>query len=339
MISLRLAGAPLPDNMLAALRRAEVEQELNLPATCMVEVGSVNFNKEDWQGIDLSLARLGASMEVSFGEGQTPLFTGEVGEILADFSTESTVEFRGFDALYRLQFGTAQAVYEGLSDSGMAIRIARKNQLEASVDASPVKYPYVLQANQSDFAFLASRAARIHYELFVTGNTLHFRRSRAGQSAVMTLQWKEQLIGLSVRLRAVKQGSTVQAVGWDPKNKRPIVANVSSGPATLRMGGRETGYQLSTELAPSPVSAMDPEINDPEGARAVAEAAYVAGLDTFIEAEAILVGEPRIQPGVNVQLAGIGSRLSGPYYVTSAKHLYSQDSGYRTECVLRRTGT
>ncbi|RKH40795.1 phage late control D family protein [Corallococcus llansteffanensis] len=338
MIQLRLAGAALPDSMLASLRRAEVEQELNLPSTCVVEIGSVDFTQGDWQGIDLSLARLGAAIELSFGAGDSPLFTGEVGEILADFGNESTVEFRGFDALYKLQFGTAQVVYEGQSDPAMAIRIAKRNGLEPAVDESSVKYPYVLQANQSDFAFLASRAARLHYEFFVTGSTLHFRRSRAGESAVVTLQWKEQIIELSVRLRAVKQGSSVQAVGWDPKNKRAIVANVNSGPATLRMGGKETGYQLSTEIAPSPVSGMDPEIVDPEAARAVAEAAYVAGLDDFIEAEAVLVGEPSIQPGVNVRLAGIGSRLSGPYYVTAAKHLYSQDGGYRTQCVLRRTG-
>lgn len=338
MISVRLGGSPLPASMESSIARAEVELELNLPAIATVEVSAINFATADWQGLDLEAIGLGSALEVGFGENPVTLFTGAVGEIEASFASESTVEMRGFDALYRLQFGTVTQTYEGKTDSEMAEEIAERNTLETELEDSSLTHPYVLQRNQSDFTFLRERAERLHFEFFVHGRTLHFRASRAGQSAVLTLRWKEEIIALTVSVRALKQGSTVQRTGWDPRQKQPIVAAVSEGPSTVRMGGRETGYALSAGYAASPVSASDPEIEDPETARTLAQASWEANLEGFIEANATVRGDPRLVPGINVQVAGIGPRLSGLYYLTAARHAYSPQTGYQTHCILRRTG-
>ncbi|WP_437594374.1 phage late control D family protein [Sorangium sp. So ce1000] len=339
IVSVTVAGKPLPDSMSAALARAEVDQELNLPSTCAVEVGSVDFERSVFQGIDLTSARIGDPVVVGFGmESTKPIFEGRLGALEMVFGDESAVELQGYDALYRLQFGTTTRTFERSSDTQIATRIARDNGLDIRADDSGVTYPYVIQADQSDFAFLSARAARIHFELFVTGRTLYFRRSIAGQSPTTKLRLGVDLTTLTVRARALKQGSRVTRVGWDPKKKQSIVATVSSGPASLRMGGQKTGYELSAAYAASPVSAMDPEILDQKSARAIAEATYEADIEGFIKVEASATGNPALRPGVNVEIEGIGDRFSGLYYVTAAKHIYTQQDGYTTNISLRRTG-
>ncbi|MBX5483933.1 MAG: hypothetical protein IRZ16_19085 [Myxococcaceae bacterium] len=338
MIAVRLGGSRFPESMESSLAHAEVDLELNLPALAMVEVSADDFSTADWQGLDLRSITLGTALEVAFGNNPVMLFTGAVGELETSLATERTVEFRGFDALYRLQFGTRIQTYEGKTDSEMVQEIALRNGLDAAAEATQVIWPYVLQAGESDFDFLRARAERLHYEFFVQGRTLHFRASREGQAADLTLNWKEEIITLNVVLRALKQGSTVQRTGWNPRQKQSIVATVDNGPYTVRMGGQQTGYELSAVYASSPVSAPDPEIGDPETATTLAAAKWEAGLDGFIEARATVQGDPRLVPGINVRVAGVGPRLSGLYYLTAARHAYSPETGYRTHCTLRRTG-
>jgi phage protein D len=341
LIQVSAAGSPLPDAMVAALVRAEVEQELNMPAMCRLEMGSVDSDDGDWQGVDLTTLRIGDPMVVAFGEPTpTVLFEGEIGAIEATFARESTVEIRGYDALYKLQFGTAQRIFEGVTVEQMATAIAEQHGLtiDPGEGGSQVTYPYVIQPDQSDYVFLSARAARISYEMQATGRQLYFGPTRAGQGAKMTLNFNEGVPRVTVRLKAVKQGSSVQRVGWDPVNKRPIVADVSSGSSSLRMGGTETGYEISAAIAPSAVAAMDPEITDAASARELAEAAYEADLDEFIEASVLMLGDPAARPGINVVLQGIGPRFSGLYYVTAAKHVYTMQDSYTTELTLRRTG-
>lgn len=339
VVSVSIAGSPLPVSMSSALSRAEVDQALNLPSTCAVEIGSVDYARTNWQGIDFAVAHIGASFAVGIGDQNAEaIFEGELGALDATFGEPCIVEFQGYDALYGLQFGTKTRTFEKSTDAQIAARIAKEHGLAIEVDDNGVTYPYVIQADQSDFAFLSSRAARIHFEMFATGRKLFFRRSRAGKASLMTLIWEEQISHFSVRVKALKQGSRVQRVGWDPKKKKLVVGDVSSGPAALRMGGKKTGYQTSTAFAASPVSAMDPEIVDQKTARAVAAAAYEADLEGFIEAKGSMKGNTKIKPGINIKLDGIGSRLSGIYYVTAAKHIYTQEDGYTTDFTLQRTG-
>ncbi|WP_437536851.1 hypothetical protein WME79_17185 [Sorangium sp. So ce726] len=341
LIQVSAAGSLLPDEMIAAMVRAEVEQELNMPSMCRIEMGSVDYADGAWQGVDLTSFRIGDPLVVAFGEPQSRvIFEGEIGGIEATFARESTVEIRGYDALYALQFGTAQRIFEGMTDEQIAAHIAEQHGLtiEPAAGMTQVTYPYVIQPDQSDYAFLSARAARMNYEIQVDGRQLYFGPTRAGQGAMMTLRFNEGVPRVTVRVKAVKQGSTVQRVGWDPRAKQAIVASVASGPSSLRMGGTETGYEMSSAIAPSPVAAMDPEIVDAASARALAEAAYEADLDDFIEGTLLMLGNPAAKPGINVGVEGIGPRLSGLYYVTAAKHVYTMQDGYTTELTLRRTG-
>jgi phage protein D len=60
---------------------------------------------------------------------------------------------------------------------------------------------------------------------------------------------------------------------------------------------------------------------------------------TYVEGQGVCIGEPKLRPGVLVQIEGVGRRFSGSYYVTSTEHSYRSSTGYRTAIGVRRNAT
>ena len=55
----------------------------------------------------------------------------------------------------------------------------------------------------------------------------------------------------------------------------------------------------------------------------------------MVKAQGTTIGLPRLRAGLSIQIAGVGSRLSGRYFVTKTIHTIN-DSGYITKFEARR---
>ncbi|HIE02237.1 MAG TPA: hypothetical protein EYP59_18470 [Thiotrichaceae bacterium] len=135
------------------------------------------------------------------------------------------------------------------------------------------------------------------------------------------------------------EGSKVEVRGWDVKKKQAIVTNSSSGNVDPKMGGEETGFDLSEKaFSASPIAIVDDRIIDTSESNQIGKATYDTMLGEFLTGEGELEGgNPDIKAGRTLKITGLGERFSGIYYLVSTVHSINQN-GYHTKFRARRTG-
>ena len=329
-------GQNLSRKWLGALLSLKVDHELNVPAMFEMKFSSINMGSEQYQGLDLDFFEPGASVTISMGiDKPTKILSGEISGIDPGFGDCSEVTIRGYDKLYRMSFGTKWKVFAKKSDNQIAADIAGKLGFSASTDQTGVKLAYMLQNNISDLEFLRKRAKQLQFEIWVEDNKFFFKKSREGQGSVATLNYPNDLDELDLSLKTLEQGSKVTVMGWDVKTKK--IFSGSDGDKD-KMGGKQSGYQVSGKFPDSAITLTDLTVNDAAGAKKLAKAESAANLSSFIEGEGRGSGNAKLLAGKNIIIEGLSKRFAGLYYITSSTHLYNLDEGYQTTIKLRRTG-
>ncbi|RKP46831.1 phage late control D family protein [Trinickia fusca] len=329
----------LPTSVIAAIQRVDVENEINVPTMFSFKLNIVSAVGA-WQDVNLDIFKPGDEVAVFLGIDElTQLVNGEITAIEPHFSAYSTATIRGFDRMYWLKFGTRTRTYQKLSDSAIVAEVARNAGLSVKLSGNTgVINDYVLQNNLTDYDFLMLRCAQINYELLMDGTTLVFRPSAEGASPQRTLNFPLDASDVQLAMRVPTLGKQVTVTGYDVASNKVLTALTSSGTAQDKMGGKETGYELTQNFPDSSVRYERPNISTPEALQKVSAAQYQRNLGQFIEGSTSVLGDPNLVAGANVKLTGLSQRFNGIYYVTSSTHSFDLDEGYRTELKLRRTG-
>lgn len=337
---IEVEGSPLPDSDASAVYGVTVDQSLDAPNRCVIALNPVNYPADTLRGLDFGVFAMGASLSVSLGMGTArPVFSGLITAVEPSYADRCRrVNITAYDRTYLLQFGTKARIFEEMTYSAIAGEVLDEAGLEAEVEPTSAVHAYVPQINLSDYRFLISIARRIGYELGMRNDVVTFRKARLDDPPVVTLEYGLGLSEFNTRARALTRGSTVTRLGWDPKTKSVLEASVSNAEPEDRMGGEETGFQMSQSVEPSPVTGSDASIDDVESAQELAGGARDDLLDNFITGEARSTGDALIGAGSVVEISGIGGRFDGPYYVVAAIHEFGIDAGYTTRSTLRRTG-
>ncbi len=338
--NLKLNGADFPEELLVAVESVEVADEINLPAMFTIRFNIADVSQGAWRGIDLETFKLGDEINVSMGMDKTePLMTGEITALEPTFSDIAYMEIRGYDKLHRLRFGTMRRSFSEMTDSDIASSVMSDAGLSADAEATDTTYPYVFQNNMSNYDFLLERARRIDYELIAEGDSFKFRKSKEDAAAEVTLDHGLDIDSFTVCLNTVTGGSGVEVRGWDAAKKEEISAEAASGSEKSKMGGSESGHELSeSAFGATTAAVIDCAIVDAQEAENMGKAKYNAMLKQFMSGEGQGVGNPLIRAGKTVEITGLGKRFSGLYYVASSTHTYDFDEGYITKFKVRRTG-
>jgi uncharacterized protein involved in type VI secretion and phage assembly len=297
--------------------------------------------------------RVGASVKISMKTTDLPglpipientLFDGEITAIEPIFSDDGTVKLRvrGFDLAHRLTigkqtrtFGDANPRVATTTEMQIISKIAQDARLIPKVDMaglSSLRYHYVMQYNQSDWDFLWSRAQLLGYQVYVEGRTLHFEKAGATRNSMLkspgTLHWGANLIRFEPRIISMGQVNSASAYGWDPEGKKTIKStskkHKSSTAASIKdlaYGSKSlaTGYMITN----SEEVLMSPVIRDSSLAKRYAEALFAEHDSQFVRASGELkIGDPRLLAGTEVNIKDVGTRFTGEYYITEAKHTY-----------------
>ena len=72
---------------------------------------------------------------------------------------------------------------------------------------------------------------------------------------------------------------------------------------------------------------LDPHIVDAGEADVLAAASAADMEGSFVTAEGVAYGDPKVKPAVEIELKGLGTRFGGKYIVSSATHIFRKD-GY-----------
>ena len=228
-----------------------------------------------------------------------------------------------------------------MPNSDIAKKVAQEAGLSPQVDSTDVIHDWVYQTNQTGWEFLKSRAVRVGYELFVDGDTLHFRKPQRDQDMGPELKLWETLLRLQIKVSSSFQASDVIVKGWDVKQKSPIVGNAKRGQLAPEIGMGKTGAQASSDFGDANVYIVTQPVESQSEATYLANAVYDSLDGSFIQAEGTCVGDPAIRPGRTVNMPNVGQFMSGKYYITAVTHQADEHDGYTSTFTVtgRQTNT
>jgi len=328
-IAIKLGGADLPPALLDKLIEVEVDSTLYLPSMFVMR-----FHDDQLEWIDDARFALGAPVEISMSDANftlKPVMKGEITAVEPDFADNSlaTITVRGYDRTHRLHRGSKARVFVQSTDSDIVRKIATENGLQATTDSTAQVYEHVYQDHKTDFEFLQERAQRNGFEVFVDDKKLYFRKPKGARGEI-NLIWGTTLRGFHPRMSASGQVNEVTVKGWDPKQKKEIIGQASSSDLSPQIGDGKWGGAAAQQAFSA---ATKVEIRRPVASQAEADKIAQSILDevnaAFVEAEGVAFGNPDMTAGQKVKLEKLGTRFSGKYMVTSARHIYTL-SGYDT---------
>jgi phage protein D len=138
----------------------------------------------------------------------------------------------------------------------------------------------------------------------------------------------------------LRQVNEVIVRGYDPKTKKEIVGKAGAGDEDTTMGGKQTGPQVAAQAFNRRTEEVRVEtpIASQEEADQLARALYNDRALEFVTGNGSSIGLPDLRAGRAIELAGLGPRFSGLYYITQATHAITS-GGYQTSFSVRRNAS
>jgi len=144
----------------------------------------------------------------------------------------------------------------------------------------------------------------------------------------LQLKLGEELIRFQAVVTSAEQVKEVQVRGWDPTQKRAVVATASAQTATSSVSAQPADLAASFG-SPTHVSVDTPFATQTEvdaAAKAIAE--QIAGASA--EFEGMAWGNPKLRAGLAISVGLVGDPFEGKYTLTTTRHVYEPGEGYVT---------
>ncbi|MGD7707724.1 VgrG-related protein [Microlunatus sp. Y2014] len=326
-------GRELAPQLHSALLQLRVEESIQLP-----DRFTLHFDDPHFELFDGGRFTVGAKVEIGMQVSGEPVVITS-GEVLA-LTVEQGITGRhelvitGYDLTHRLARRTSRRTFQAMTDADIASQIASEHSLRGRVNlrSGGVRNDYVLQANETDLAFLTRLAARNGADVWVTEDTLHVEPRDDSGGRTVTLTWGADLASFSVRLSASQTVDEVVVQAWDALRSEEIVAQ-STNARPPGQAARDIAGQAKQAFGSTSRTSTWVEVPDSGVATTVAEAMHTRALAETVVLRGETAGNPWLAAGATVTLAGVGQRLADDYRVTSVTHLYGAGSPFRTKFV------
>lgn len=328
-----LDGSPLPADVADRLVALRVDESVYLPDTF-----TLRFDDPHFTVFDDGPFTIGTAVSVALRADSDPVAvtSGEVTALSVeqDGSGRHQLVVEGMSLAHRLARGPKTRAFQQMSDADVAAQIASDAGLHTDIEASGDPYAYVLQHNETDYAFLMARAHRIGFRFWVADQTLHFVPAPAAGDPP-TLVWGGNLSRWKVRFSSAERCDEVRVAGWDAERKEPIEGRARRDDDGAPTAGAATDLDADARDAFGSTTRLAGRF--PVGSQAEADA-LAAGLlaqatATQVVARGEAVGDPRLGAGVEVTVEGLGTQLSGRYRLTAVEHRYAPGHPYVTRFV------
>jgi len=337
---IRVNGSPLHSEINLDITGIELVQEPNTLDHLRIMLLNTEFERVQGGRTQdpLVVFAEGSAVELSLGyvdSGLTKVFVGDVTGIAAMFPEDGAPSFEVHchSYMHRLRRSARTKTYLRLKDSAIAGQIARGAGMSHQARDSKVTHEFVLQYNQTDFDFLLERASRIGFELLAEEKTLHFREAGDAGSAALKLTAGETLLAATLRVELLDQVDSVTVRSVDKMGKA-IVGKAAAGQETP--GAARSGPKLSKKAFGATETSV---VDRPLGTKADVDAFALSILNGrargFVTGSGKSVGLPALRAGGVIELAGLGAKFNGKYYVVQSTHVVG-DEGYSTSFRVRR---
>ena len=276
----------------------------------------------------------GAAIEVLMGYHSqlTSVFAGVIASVTTHFPSggQPVLRVEGRSRSILLEHPPRSRQLAEVSDADVVSAIAADYSLTADAETG-VTRPAVVSDRRSDWDLLTSRARRLGWVTYVRGDSLVFRPP-AEQADPIELEYGLNVTELHLTQDLTRAVDSVVAAGWDVDALETVESEAGASQAGIDLGDRQdhgaavgdAGWPLRTERdASAAVTAAD-------AADAVAVGRQRSTALRHYHGHGSIVGNPALRCDAWLSIAGVGTRMSGPHYVSAARHRLS-GRGYLTE--------
>jgi uncharacterized protein len=308
-----------------------IEKDLGQPDMC-----SVTIRNEDshYSG----QIQVGNPLEIEAGDQNVNIFSGEVVALEPVYKAngENTVTVRAFNKLHRLLRGRKSKTFLDRSDKQIVEAIANEHNLSPQCGNATVVHKHVYQHNQTNLEFLRVRAARLGFDVWVDGDTLHFDQPNSGEDSGIKLRYGEAeesmkqgaifLKHFAPRMSSTGVVKSVKVRGWNPEKKEEIIGEARAEASRL---GTTSADSAAGSLASPETFEVDQPIFSKEEADLLAKAKLREAMMSYMTGEGECRGSPEIKPGivvtitVNTNPSQTSDRFNGKYLITGVSHRYA----------------
>ncbi len=330
----------LPPVWAAQLVSCVIDENVGLP-----DAAVLTFRDPDHEFLRKTGITIGTPLRVSVvtvtGQARERLFDGEVTALEADRDrTGSFTVVRAYSKAHRLQRGRKVVAYRNMTAAAIVRKVAAGAGLACgTVEAAPVTYKQLSQANVSDWDFLQFLAAESGAQVRVDDKgLLQFTRPKKASGAPspstsaardpLVLEYGRNLLALRASLSAADGAQQVEVRGWDVTTKRPLVARKPSVDSDTVVPGLSPAF--AARFGASKLTVTDTPYRTQAETKAVADAVAGQVSAGFGELEALVEGNPTLRAGKPVALGNVGGAFSGKYTATAVQHVLEPHGGYRT---------
>ncbi|MBZ9751572.1 VgrG-related protein [Deinococcus sp. HMF7620] len=322
-------GQDMSRDLFELIHEITVDSSLQLP-----DVATITLRDPEGVLVDDEKFRLGARIKIvsQVQDHKETVFDGELVEVEPRFvRATQQLRLRAFDRLHRLARGTHTRSFQNISDLDLVKKLAGEAGMTAKTEGSSVVHPYVLQHNQTNLAFLRERVSRLGLILYADGTTLHCQPVK-GQDAI-DLAWGDNLAEFLPRLTSMAQTSQSTVRSWDPKQKRSVVGQATSGQgkAEVSESTKSEGVAQQAFNMKAPATSSTLIVREQGYAAAIAQAQRNTVAEQLLEARGVTAGYPRLTAGTTLNIKNVGKRFSGKYVASNVRHIYRNGEGYSTE--------
>ena len=332
-VVLTVDGRPLAPELYPRVSLVRVEESVHLP-----DFFAVHFDDPHFELFDRNTFTIGTRMDIAFrAEGDPTVVTsGEVTAVSVEPGASGRHELvlTGFDLTHRLSREPRSRSFQRVTDADIATRIAGEYGLDAEVDGTGAAQDYVLQAGETDYAFLRRRAARIGFDVWISDKTFYFKRTPRSTATPPKLRYGQNLSKFTARFSSAERCDEVQIRGWDQLGKEAIQGRATeTDPGTDAPAAQEMADAARRAFGRVKRNAGQFPVTDQSEADALASSLLLraSGEEAVLRGEA--AGDPLIGAGAKVHIEGIGSRMTGDWRVTGVEHTYGAGRPYVTRFV------
>lgn len=330
----RVDGTALAPLVAADVVEIDVHEEIGKHGRCTLLVQNWDADTRTVRHSDDGPFVPGKPLAVSLGYHAqlTPVFEGVVASLTTHFPQGGRpvlrVEARAKSIL--LEHPPRSRQLAEASDADLAAAIAADYSLSTDA-ADGITREQVVTDRVSDWDALKRRAGELGWVTYVRGDTLVLRPPAPNANAIQ-LDYTRSIVELHLTQDLTHAIDSAVGVAWDIDALEAAESEQGASAAGIATGDRpahdaavgDAGWAMRTERTESDArSAAD-------AADAAAVGAQRASALAHFHGSGVVQGDPAMRCDGWVAINGVGTRMSGPHYLSATRHRFSAD-GFTTE--------
>ncbi|GAA4717873.1 phage baseplate assembly protein V [Nocardioides conyzicola] len=323
----RVAGSAIAPLDAADVVEIDVHEEVGRHGRCTLLVQNWNADTRTVRHSDSGPFTPGAALAVSLGYHAqlTTVFEGVIAALTTHFPRSGRpvlrIEARSKSIL--LEHPPRSRQLAEASDADLASAIAADYSLGTDA-ADGVTREQVVTDRVSDWDALKARAGELGWVTYVRGDTLVLRPPAAQQDPIQ-LDYTRSVVELELTEDLTHAIDGAVGVAWDIDSLEAAESEQSASAAGIATGDRpahdaavgDAGWPLRTARTESPAMAAA------DAADAAALAAQRGAALAHHHGSGVVQGDPALRCDSWLSIQGVGTRMSGPHYVSASRHRLS----------------